>query len=1033
MMYFLIVRVKPALLLPIRYALTSNRRRLLWLLFLTGLSNVPASSLAQADSLRQGMMSCGADTWLEQARRNPLYVQEEKALNLKIRDRVLSMPHRQKPLPVTGNKKARAQAQLQKAAATEVYTLPIVFHIVSDQPDSTPDQAVFDALESLNDAFAHRNAYSVDTNGVDTYIQFCLARTTPDGGLTNGIDRVTSFYGDHDMDLEGGKPQGLTNWDPSRYVNVWVVNSIQSEMLPSKFKCGGWQRMYVGGYAGPGWGAVVWGMGTPLVAHELGHYLSLAHTFQGMNCLNNDCLLDGDMVCDTPPDKSIDGSPCNNPENSCNTDTLSGPFTKDERDNISNFMDYGSPCPTVFTQGQADRMRAFIELYYGNSLLKSTACTPPCTDTLLAKFNWNTNPHPKTGDSVDFTNTSVGGLRYQWYVNGVLVDSTMDLRYGFAADGAYKVVLLAYGADSLCFSSYTGTVFVNCGVYARFSPVERAVASKKDMYSSPVRFWNKSWGATEYSWYIRDISGNDSMVSNDKDLVYDFPEPGSYQIRLVAKQGDCVDQSPVFTLNVEDPTPDAQINFKQIDCYKDDSIRIVFGITNSGFDSIPANVPVTFYDRPANTPGAQLLSPVFYTDTFVIGKCEQVFVHIVKAAIPKQDYIAAVVNEDKRAFEGSYTNNTTAGSGFKYVVGIDPPLQKVYVHSDTVVKLQFRPNHPLWVNWTSNMALSCASCDKPVIRVTDTTDINVKTESLFSCHDSAVASIHVYPLDLQLKTQSVFCYKNDSMLITEQVCLGNRYRSIKRDVNMNFYDQAPATPGAQLLGSLRVPRETVFTDSCTQVTTLIKMTTTGMVHTYINDPLSVFEDSMRNNLAAIPYTPFRIRFAPTSINVYRNEPRQLGIVHSGEPWVRLLWTPAAKLSCADCPDPLLTTTNNEMLKVMGMTRYWCTDSAYLDVHAFSRNHLVLPNVFTPNGDGRNDYFYVIASNKVSVVKQFQIFNRWGEKVFERVNGVPNDYAAGWDGTFRGAPSPTGTYVYVVVVQLTTGETETYQGNISILR
>ena len=132
-------------------------------------------------------------------------------------------------------------------------------------------------------------------------------------------------------------------------------------------------------------------LGVPLMAHELGHYLSLLHTFTGMDCKNNDCSLDGDLVCDTPPDKSIDGSPCNNPENSCGTDTLSGPFTKDVQDNISNFMDYGSPCPSVFTPGQANRMRAFLEIYLDSALIKSTVCSAPCGDSLLARFNWNTN------------------------------------------------------------------------------------------------------------------------------------------------------------------------------------------------------------------------------------------------------------------------------------------------------------------------------------------------------------------------------------------------------------------------------------------------------------------------------------------------------------------------------------------------------------------------------------------------------------------------------------------------------------------
>lgn len=1005
-----------------------------WVFLLTVILYTPLAGLGQTDTLRAGTPGCGADTWLAEARKNPHFVLQEKAMNEKIRATVLSRSSRPQLQP-TKEQKADTRQLLGADSFSTPYVIPIVFHIISNAPESISDGDVFQALDQLNDAFAHRNAFNVDSNGADTYIQFCLARTAPDGGLTNGIDRVNSFYGDHDAELEGGIPSSLITWDPSRYVNVWVVNSIQAELQPSTFKCGSWKRMGIGGYAAAGWGAVVAGLSTPLVAHELGHYLSLLHTFTGRDCANTDCQTQGDLVCDTPPDKSIDGSPCSNPENSCSTDTLSGPFTKDVADNISNFMDYGSPCRSVFTPGQGARMRAFLENFLGGALINSTVCTQPCGDSLLARFNWNSNPHPRPGDTVTFSNTSVAGTTYKWYVNDSLVDSTLDLRFGFPDAGRYKVVLHAFGADSTCLSSYTGIVYVNCGVFARFSPTERIVASKKDVYSYPTRFWNKSWGwgTLSYSWYITDIYGKDSLVSHDVDLIYDFPEPGKYKICLEATNGTCVDRSPVFTLPVEDPTADALINFKQIDCYKEDSIRIVFSIANTGFDTIPAPVSVRFYYPSHTLPGAQLLNPVFYTDRIVIGKCEEVFVHIVKAASWKQDTLSAIVNEDKIALEKSYTNNSTTAAGFQYKVGIEPALQKVYVNSDTFVKIRYRPNHPAYLLWTSNMALHCSTCDSVSIRVTDTTAIKLVSESIFGCHDSAFAAIHVYPLDLILQSKELFCYKNDSLLVTEQVCLGNRYRQLKREVNMNYYDRDPATPGAQWLGALRIPREAVFIDTCLVVTTLIKMTTTGYVYAYINDPLSIYEDSLRNNRVSVNYVPFHIRFQPPSMDVYRNEPQTLTFQHSGEPYVRLLWAPAGKLSCSDCPSPILTTTNNERIKVVGITRYNCTDSAYLEIHAFSRNHLVLPNVFTPNGDGRNDYFYVIASNQVARVRQFQIYNRWGEKVFEAANVPPNDITHGWKGTYKGAPALAGTYVYSIVVELVNGELESVQGNITIIR
>ncbi len=69
--------------------------------------------------------------------------------------------------------------------------------------------------------------------------------------------------------------------------------------------------------------------------------------------------------------------------------------------------------------------------------------------------------------------------------------------------------------------------------------------------------------------------------------------------------------------------------------------------------------------------------------------------------------------------------------------------------------------------------------------------------------------------------------------------------------------------------------------------------------------------------------------------------------------------------------------------------------------------MYIPSAFTPNGDGINDYFGV----KAEGIKQFklQIFNRWGEMVFES-----SDMLTQWDGTYLGEKiTSTDVYVYQV--------------------
>ncbi|MFM1962820.1 MAG: hypothetical protein RLZZ172_1665 [Bacteroidota bacterium] len=916
---------------------------------------------------------------------------------------------------------------------TNIYLLPIVIHIIDNNPEAITDSMVIAAIADLNDAFAHRGAYALDTNGADTRIQFCIAKTHPDGGLTTGITRTKSFYENNDMELEPFKTAMLNYWDPKRYVNLWVVRSVQGEIQPSNFLCGAWQRSGVGGYAAAGFGAVVGGMSTPLVAHELGHYLSLLHTFAG-GCPNGDCTLEGDMVCDTPPDASTLSSPCNDPENSCATDTLSGPFRVDVRDNISNFMDYGSPCPTVFTPGQGERMRTFLEIFNAGSLIASQECTPYCVDTVKANFNWYDNLYPITGDSVIFSNSSSGGYFYKWYVNEKMIDTAFQTGYKFNNEGSYKVLLKAYNADSSCFSSYSGNVIVNCGVVARFSPMERIIASEKDVYSDPVRFWNKSYGATSYKWYVTNpLTGVMEVVSTDMDLVYDFPKPGVYSIKLEASNGSCLSESPTFSMPVEDPTPDAVISFREIDCYKKDSIRLVMEIANLGFDTIPSGLPITFYDRDPKTSGAVKLFDTYITKDIVIGKCSIFITHIVAASRHRLDTVFAVFNESNNINEKSYDNNITGAVGFQFRLRLEPKLQLVNPNTDNVLTLIDYKGPTVNVRWSIPPNPGCLNCFTPTFRIKDTTVIQGYGENIYQCPDSASVTINVTPLDATLSLDSIFCYKNDSLLMKGTICLKNNYTGLKYDLKVTYFDRDSTAVGRITLGELILPRTTLFSSGCYSFTHLVKMTRNDRVYAYFNKDLIQFEDTVYNNIDSIRYIPFKVQFLDTLKKVYRGEGSPLSFSHQGEPITRLLWTPSTYLDCNNCPSPVIKTNVSQFMKLWATTKYACTDSTFQEVRAFYQSKINLPNVFTPNGDGLNDKFYVIAGEEVKRVMKFQILNRWGELIFEVSDAKPNDYRFSWDGTQKGKQLPQGTYVYYLIIELLDGTVESKKGSITLMR
>ncbi len=100
-----------------------------------------------------------------------------------------------------------------------------------------------------------------------------------------------------------------------------------------------------------------------------------------------------------------------------------------------------------------------------------------------------------------------------------------------------------------------------------------------------------------------------------------------------------------------------------------------------------------------------------------------------------------------------------------------------------------------------------------------------------------------------------------------------------------------------------------------------------------------------------------------------------------------------------------------------------------DVYALAVKDKVtarVPQIFSPNGDGLNDILYVLGAEVEELT--FIVYNRWGEKVFET-----KDVNIGWDGTFRSKKAQPGVYVYYLNAELSTNETLTQSGDITLVR
>lgn len=149
--------------------------------------------------------------------------------------------------------------------------------------------------------------------------------------------------------------------------------------------------------------------------------------------------------------------------------------------------------------------------------------------------------------------------------------------------------------------------------------------------------------------------------------------------------------------------------------------------------------------------------------------------------------------------------------------------------------------------------------------------------------------------------------------------------------------------------------------------------------------------------------------------------------------VTLSWTPAQSLSCTDCLDPVSAPVQTTTYLLTASDELDCSTFDTVTVFVVPYRPVYFPNVFSPNGDGLNDFFTAYGGVAAKFIRTLKIFNRWGDLVFDGVNLVPNDEANGWDGSFRGKPVNPAVFTYLAEVEYIDGIVVLYEGDVTVLR
>lgn len=174
---------------------------------------------------------------------------------------------------------------------------------------------------------------------------------------------------------------------------------------------------------------------------------------------------------------------------------------------------------------------------------------------------------------------------------------------------------------------------------------------------------------------------------------------------------------------------------------------------------------------------------------------------------------------------------------------------------------------------------------------------------------------------------------------------------------------------------------------------------------------------------------FAIEAFPADTTIKLGQIVQLNTIATSGTIGTLLWQPSNGLDCSDCVTPVASPLKTINYFVTAVSDSGCTAWDSVRITVVPTYEIYVPNVFTPNGDGANDYFEVFG-NKDSW-KQFEImvFNRWGEKVYES-----RDMNFKWDGTYKGVIQNPAVFVYTIkLVFLDNYVPELYKGSVTLMR
>ena len=223
----------------------------------------------------------------------------------------------------------------------------------------------------------------------------------------------------------------------------------------------------------------------------------------------------------------------------------------------------------------------------------------------------------------------------------------------------------------------------------------------------------------------------------------------------------------------------------------------------------------------------------------------------------------------------------------------------------------------------------------------------------------------------------------------------------------------------------------------TDITDVILVTGTGMHSLVIADANGC---SLTHTFELAPVVALE-GMTTAIVEITDDNSRSLSVILNKPPEeiAEIRWTPATDLSCATCLDPIFQGSESSSYSVNIRDLLGCEIELTVEVQVEEEEEeeevrIYLPDIISAENSSADNRFTVFTTIEgVMEITELNIYDRWGNLVFANTNFQPNDLNQGWNGRIDNDSVIPGVYVYYTVITYDNGETESFSGDLTVIR